>query len=36
MIFYKYVIPERIDVLLNGMIRFTQPTALNDPFELRP
>jgi Protein of unknown function (DUF2971) len=36
MYFYKYVVPERVDVLVNGMIRFTQPTALNDPFELRP
>lgn len=33
---YKYIRPERIDVLQNRMIRFTQPGALNDPFELRP
>lgn len=33
---YKYLIPDRIDVLRNGRIRFTQPAALNDPFELRP
>lgn len=33
---YKYVTPERIDVLRTGRIRFSQPTALNDPFELRP
>lgn len=30
---YKYVTPERIDVLKNLKIRFTQPSALNDPFE---
>lgn len=33
---YKYVIPERIDILKNQLIRFTQPSALNDPFELQP
>jgi hypothetical protein len=33
---YKYVVPERLDVLQNGFIRFTQPEALNDPFEMRP
>jgi hypothetical protein len=33
---YKYVTPDRLDVLGNLLIRFTQPTALNDPFELRP
>lgn len=33
---YKYVTPDRLDVLRNLLIRFTQPTALNDPFELRP
>lgn len=36
MIVYKYVHPDRIDVLENGLIRFTQPAALNDPFDLRP
>ena len=36
MIFYKYVPPERIDILQNRLIRFTQPNALNDPFEARP
>lgn len=30
---YKYVTPERIDILNNLNIRFTQPSALNDPFE---
>ena len=30
---YKYVTPERIDILKNLNIRFTQPSALNDPFE---
>lgn len=36
MVIYKYVHPDRIDVLENGVIRFTQPTALNDPFETYP
>jgi len=33
---YKYVPPERIDILRNGHIRFTQPSSLNDPFEMQP
>jgi hypothetical protein len=33
---YKYVPPARLDVLRNLRIRFTQPGAQNDPFELRP
>jgi hypothetical protein len=33
---YKYVHPDRIDILVNANIRFTQPPALNDPFEMRP
>jgi hypothetical protein len=33
---YKYVPPERLDVLRNLRIRFTQPGAQNDPFEFRP
>jgi Protein of unknown function (DUF2971) len=36
MIVYKYLHPERIDVLSNNLIRFTQPAALNDPFEVTP
>ncbi|SER40698.1 Protein of unknown function [Nitrosomonas sp. Nm51] len=32
---FKYVIPDRIDILNNQLIRFTQPSALNDPFELQ-
>lgn len=36
MMVYKYVIPERIDVIENGRIRFTQAAALNDPFEMYP
>ncbi len=36
MIFYKYVTAERIDILQNRLIRFTQPDALNDPFEAKP
>jgi hypothetical protein len=35
-VLYKYVLPERIDVLLQRKIRFTQPCFLNDPFEFRP
>lgn len=35
-ILYKYVVPDRIDILKNKFIRFTQPSALNDPFELQP
>ena len=31
---YKYLPPARIDVLENLSIRFTQPSALNDPFEV--
>jgi hypothetical protein len=33
---YKYVPPERLDILRNLLIRFTQPNAQNDPFEFRP
>jgi hypothetical protein len=36
MYLYKYLVPDRVDVLRNGMIRFTQAFGLNDPFELRP
>ena len=31
---YKYVTPERVDVLRKERIRYTQASALNDPFEL--
>ena len=33
---YKYLVPERFDVLQNGRIRFSQHMALNDPFEMKP
>lgn len=33
---YKYLASARIDIVDNWLIRFTQPGALNDPFELRP
>lgn len=36
MLAYKYVVPERVDVIENGSIRFTQADALNDPFETYP
>ena len=35
-IVYKYLQPERVDVLKFGRIRFTQLEALNDPFEGLP
>lgn len=35
-IVYKYVTAERIDVLKDNRIRFTQAAALNDPFESMP
>jgi hypothetical protein len=35
-VLYKYVLPERIDILLQKRIRFTQPCFLNDPFEFKP
>jgi len=33
---YKYLRPERIDVLRDGRIRYTQPIYLNDPFDTKP
>src|SRR5437588_4655869 len=33
---YKYVIPDRTDILRNAVIRFTQQMALHDPFDMRP
>lgn len=33
---FKYLSEDRIKFLKNGMIRFTQPQAFNDPFELKP
>ncbi|MFQ2730618.1 hypothetical protein ACK3YQ_08160 [Aeromonas caviae] len=36
MLLYKYLPPERIDVLKNRSIRFSQPIAFNDPFEFKP
>lgn len=36
MIVYKYLTADRIDVLEGQQIRFTQPSALNDPFECLP
>lgn len=33
---YKYLHPDRVSVLRDGMIRFSSPRVLNDPFELRP
>ncbi len=32
---YKYLPSDRVSVLENGLMRFTQPGDLNDPFELR-
>jgi len=36
MILYKYQTAERINVLKDCLIRYTQPIALNDPFEVKP
>lgn len=36
MILYKYLHPDRIDVLKNRAIRFSPPIAFNDPFEFKP
>lgn len=36
MILYKYLTADRVDVLLNCMVRYTQPKAFNDPFEVKP
>ena len=34
---YKYTSAERgLEALVRGLIRFTQPGALNDPFEALP
>lgn len=33
---FKFVGPDRIDVLRESCIRFTHPLALNDPFEFQP
>ena len=34
MILYKYL--SRLETLTNGMLRFTQPSSFNDPFEVTP
>ena len=36
MILYKYVVPDRTDILEREFVRFTHPRALNDLSELRP
>lgn len=33
---YKYVSENRMSIIKDGLIRFTQPQAFNDPFELKP
>ncbi|WP_186451217.1 hypothetical protein [Sporomusa sp. KB1] len=33
---HKYLAPDRIDVLRNCMVRYTQPEAFNDLFEDKP
>ena len=33
---FKYLHPDRTDVLRNHAIRFSSPKVLNDPFEMRP
>lgn len=36
MILYKYLPPKRIDILLSGLICFSDPKGFNDPFEVSP
>src|SRR4051812_41810598 len=36
MTLYKYLIPDRTDILERELVRFTHPSALNDLAELRP
>ena len=36
MALYKYVIPDRMDILESALIRLTQPFVFNDPFECFP
>ena len=36
MILYKYLPPERVDVLRDRRIRLTQPAEFNDPFDCSP
>ena len=36
MILYKYMKPDRVDVLEDNLIRYTQPGEFNDPFESSP
>lgn len=36
MVLYKYLPYDRKSVLENGLIRFTQPSCFNDPFEAMP
>lgn len=33
---FKYCHPDRVDVISNGLIRFSPQKSLNDPFELKP
>lgn len=33
---YKYGVAERVDILIGGKIRFTQPEYLNDPLDIQP
>ena len=35
-VLYKYMSSNRLAIFDDWLIRFTQPKALNDPFELRP
>jgi len=34
--FFKFVTQDRIDILINGQIRFTPVSDFNDPFEFKP
>jgi hypothetical protein len=35
-VLFKYLNPDRVDILESGLIRFTQPADFNDPFEFKP
>lgn len=32
---YKYLLPDRVEILQNCLTRYTPPGALNEPFEMR-
>ncbi len=36
MLLYKYLRPDRNEVLRDGRIKYTQPIYFNDPFDTKP